>query len=219
MIFARALLGQELILLGAIGLALGLIVTYLRQRMQLSLLRRVWLPTLLWAIFGPLDALVTLVGTWGDPWREANPLVRAWLIWNGWVGQVLYTFLYVLFWAAVILGLEEVRRRVGGVWAFLLGATQLLILYTLAVEHLSGFLSWTPYLQPIWPLILLLDNRAPWLFADSPVGVFVNYALILGAICTALHLAIAPLLRRKGGKASVASQAQELGARRHLRSD
>jgi hypothetical protein len=32
MIFARAILGQELVLIGAIGLTLGLIYTYLRQR-------------------------------------------------------------------------------------------------------------------------------------------------------------------------------------------
>lgn len=212
MIFARPILGQELVLLCDIGLAMGLVYTYLRWRGQLSLLRRVWPPALLWTIFGTLDALVTIVGTWGDPYREANPILRAWLIRDGWVGQLIYTFFWVLLWSAVVVGLEEVYRRVGGVWASLLGATQLLVLYTLAVEHASGFLSWTPYLQPIWPLITSLNARAPWLFANS-LGLFLTYALILGAIFTAAQLAISALLRRMGSQAPVASQAQELVAR------
>lgn len=221
MIFARALVGQELILLGTIGLAIGLVVAHLRQRGQLDLLRRVWLATVLWAIFGTLDALVTMVGTWGAPWREANTMLRAMLSWDGWIGQLIYTFGWVLFWAAVVLGLEELRRRLSGVrlggvrvWVYLLGATQLVILYTLAVEHLSGFLSWTPYLQPIMPLIAWLDARAPWLFANSPMVIFVNYALILGAIFTALQLAITALLRRRSIPAPVpvARQAPERAA-------
>jgi hypothetical protein len=220
MIFARALLGQELILLGAIGLAMGLIYAYLRWRGQLDLLPRVWLPALLWAIFGPLDALVTIVGTWGDPWAEGNPLVRAWLIWDGWVGQVVYTFLYVLFWAVVVVGLEELRGRVGGIrpdgiggfLAYLLGAAQLITLYALAVGHLYGFLSWTPYLQPIWPLITYFEVHVPWLFSDSPIGYLLDWGTALGAICTVLHLGIAALLRRMGVQAPRKSQAQALAA-------
>jgi hypothetical protein len=209
MIFARALWGQELILLGAISLAMALIYLYLRWRGRLGLLRRVWPPALLWAIFGTLDALVSIVGTWGDPWSEANPTVRAWLHWDGWVGQVIYTFLYVLFWAAIVIGLEWPRARLGGVWAHLLGAAQLLILYTLAVEHFFGFLSWTPYIQPIEPLIAMLEARAPWLFSGPPVLSFVlNYGTVLGSLCVALHLAITTLLRRMGGRAHMANQAR-----------
>ena len=47
MMFDRAILGQQLLLIGAIGLALGLTYAYLRARGQLDLLRRVWLPGLL----------------------------------------------------------------------------------------------------------------------------------------------------------------------------
>lgn len=139
MIFARAFLGQELILVGAIMLALELIYIYLRQRNQLDLLRRVWLPALFWAIFGTLDALVTLVGTWGDPSREGNPTTRAFLSWGGWAGLVLGTFLYVLLWALVVIRLETLRGRLGGVWARVLGGAQLLILYALAAGHFSAF--------------------------------------------------------------------------------
>lgn len=76
-----------------------------------------------------------------------------------------------------------------------------------AVGHIFGFLSWTPYLQPIVPLIAWLDARAPWLFTDSPVWFFVNYALILGAIRTVVHLAFVALLRRMKIQAPMASQA------------
>jgi hypothetical protein len=210
MIFSRALLGQELILLGPIGLAMGLIYTYLRWRGQLDLLHRVWLPALLWAIFGPLDALVTIVGTWGAPWAEGNPLLRAFLSWDGWVGQVIYTFVWELFWAAVVSGLEALRRRLGGVWAYLLGAVQLVTLYMLAVGHFFGFLSWTPYLQPILPLIAFFEEHVPWLFSDSPMGFLLNWATALGAICTALHLGIAILVRRMVAQAPVASHGQGL---------
>jgi hypothetical protein len=205
MIFARALLGQELILVGTIALAIGLVITYLRWRGQLDLLRRAWPAALLWAIFGTLDALVTIVGTWGAPWREANPTLRAMLTWDGWVGQLIYTFVWVLFWAAIVIGLEELRRRLGGVWEYPLGAVQLLILYALALGHLYGYLSWTPYIHA--PLLVFLYERAPWLFDGSPLGVFSNLSLILGAVLTALQLAIAALLHSRRGRTPIASPA------------
>ncbi|HEX6817185.1 MAG TPA: hypothetical protein VF120_02335 [Ktedonobacterales bacterium] len=206
-IFEPAILGQELILLGAIGLALGLIYTYLRARAQLDLLRRIWLPALLWAIFGSLDALVTMVGTWGAPWREGNPTTRAFLYWDGWLGLVVGTFLYVLFWAGVIVGLEVLRRRLaraaGGVWASIVGGAQLLTLYALAIGHFFGFLSWTPYF-PFWSQLDYLNAHAQWFFTTSPLGYDLYIGLALGSFCMALHLAIAALLRRTGAFSWVA---------------
>jgi hypothetical protein len=61
------------------------------------------------------------------------------------------------------------------------------------------------------PLIAFLNERAPWLFGVS-LDYFSNYALILGATCTALHLAIAALGRWMGSQAPVASSAQALAA-------
>jgi hypothetical protein len=80
-------------------------------------------------------------------------------------------------WAAVVIGLEELRRRVGGIWAYLLGAVQLLMLYALAIRHHTGNLSWTTYYQS--PLLVSLYAHMPWLFDVSPVGLFSNIALIL----------------------------------------
>lgn len=205
MIFARAILGQELILVGAIGLAIGLVYTYLRLRAQLDLLRRVWLPALLWAIFGTLDALVTMVGTWGKPWNEGNPTTRAFLYWGAWIGLTLGAFLYVLFWAAVIVGMEKLRQRLDGIWVGVLGAAQLLTLYALAVGHFFGFLSWTSYF-PFWPLLDFLYVHDRWFFTTSPLGYDLYIGLVLGALCTTLHLGIARLLRRMGIQAAVASQ-------------
>jgi len=204
MIFERALLGQELILLGTIGLAMGVIYTYLRWRGQLDMLRHVWVPSLLWTITGTLDALVTIVGTWGDPWAEGNPFLRQMLIWDGWIGQLLYTFLWILFWAALVVGLEALRRRVGSFStirkfaAYLLGAVQLLLLYRLGLWHLEGFLSWTPYYQPIAQVVAFFEDHTPWLFSDSLVGYVLDLGTAFGAVCVALHLAVAALLPRLG---------------------
>lgn len=206
MIFARAFLGQEMILVGAIGLAVGLSYTYLRARGQLDLLRWVWLPALLWGVFGTLDTLVTLVGTWGDPTREGNPTTRAFLSWGGWAGLALGAFLYVLFWAAVVIGLEALRGRLGGAWAGVLGGAQLLILYALAVGHFFGFLSWTPYF-PFWRLLDWLYTHDRWFFTTSPLGYDSYIGVALGALLTALHLAIAAMLRVLRAKGSHPAQA------------
>ena len=140
MIFAQAILAPQFVLIGAIGLAVWLVYLYLRRWGQLDLARRVWLPTLLWALFGTLDSLVTMVGTWGDPSREGNPTTRAFLYWGAWLGLTLGAFLYVLFWAAIVVALEALRRRLGGAWASVFGGVQLLILYALAIGHYFGFL-------------------------------------------------------------------------------
>src|SRR5579884_2511793 len=177
--FTPVMLVPELILLGVISLAVGLVYAYLRARAQLDLLRRIWLPVLLWAIFGSLDAMVTMVGTWGAPWQEGNPTTRAFLYWNGWVGLVIGTFLYVLFWAAVVTGLDALRRRFmragagRAAWTSILGGiaggAQLLTLYALAIGHFFGFLSWTPYF-PFWPQLDYLYLHAQWFFTSSPLG-------------------------------------------------
>jgi hypothetical protein len=214
MVFSRAILGQELVLVGVIMLALGLVATYVRARGQLDLARRVWLPVLLWAVFGTLDALVTMVGTWGDPSREGNPTTRAFLCWGGWVGLVLGAFLYVLFWAAAIIGLEALRGRLGGVWGSILGAAQLFILYALAVGHFFGFLSWTPYF-PFWAQLDWLYMHDRWFFTTSPLGYDSYIGVVLGALCTALHLGIAALLRSPRGagiSAPAVRQARERAA-------
>ena len=197
MIFARAILGQELILVSAIGLAMALISLYLRQRGHLDLLRRVWLPALLFALFGTLDALVTIVGTWDAPLREGNPTTRAWLLWGGWVGLVIGTFLYVLFWAAAIVGLETLRQRSGRLWASVLGGVQLLILYALAIGHFWGFLTWTSYYPAWgWNVQSYLSLHAPWLYAISPLGYGIYVGLVLGVIVMTVHLAIAALFAK-----------------------
>jgi hypothetical protein len=198
-IFESAILGPELILLGAIALALGLTYAYLRTRAQLDLLRRVWLPTLLWSTFGSLDALVTMAGTWGAPQQEGNPSTRAFLYLGGWLGLTLKTFLFVLFWAALVIGLEALRRRLGGAWAHALGAAQLLILYALAMGHLYGFLSWTPafFVFHVWRLIDYLYVHARWIFTTSPLGSGLYIGLALGSLCTALHLTLAAILGRR----------------------
>jgi hypothetical protein len=142
--------------------------------------------------------------------------LRRFLLWDGWIGQLIYTFCWVLFWAALVFGLEELRRRVGGVSglvAYLLGAIQLLILYRLALWHFAGFLSWTSYNPQISLFIAFFEERTPWLFSDSFLGYVLDLGTALGAICVALHLAVAAVLHRMGFQASVASRAAPSQAR------
>ncbi|HYM27212.1 MAG TPA: hypothetical protein VET66_03635 [Steroidobacteraceae bacterium] len=209
MIFAREVLGQELVLIGTIALALGVIYGYLRWRGQLDALRRLWPPSLLWVICGTLDALITMVGTANDPTREANSILRGWLVRDGWVGQLIYTFPYILIWAGVVIGLEELRRRVRGAWAFLLGALQLTILYSLALGHLYGFLSWTPSAEAFAPLFAFVQAHAPWLLSDSLIGYFIDVQLVIGLGCVALQLAITALLRWVGARSAAPSSRRD----------
>lgn len=61
-----------------------------------------------------------------------------------------------------------------------------------------GFLSWTPYF-PFWPLLSWLYAHDRWFFTTSPLGYDLYLGVLLGAVCTALHLAfIAPLRVQRG---------------------
>src|SRR6266542_2717402 len=89
MLVLSTLIFPQIILLCSILLAIVLGLLYLRRRGHLQSLQLIWFPLLGFAIFGICDALVTLEGTWQSPWREANPSMRAFLLWGGWWGQCL----------------------------------------------------------------------------------------------------------------------------------
>jgi hypothetical protein len=204
MILSRAILGQQLVLLLTIGLAIGLAIVYLRWRSHLDLLRALWLPATLFAIFGTLDALVTMAGTWNGPWREANPTMRAFLLWAGWWGQCVGSFLWVIGWTLVVDGLESLRQRLGGRGASIARGMQLLALYGLAAGHISGFLSWIflARLPAVAEVFFGLYQRIPWLDAISPFSYPLYLGLSFGGLCTLLHVGILALRRRWRGRLS-----------------
>ncbi|HEV8194257.1 MAG TPA: hypothetical protein VGP82_22635 [Ktedonobacterales bacterium] len=120
---------QRLVLFGVILLAYALAALYLRWRRHgSSLLRLAWVPAVLFAVFAPLDALVTLQGTWNLPWKEAEPTMRALLPWEGWRGVCLGFAAWVLGSAIVVDALESPRLRLNYHGRTLVGWLQL---YTL----------------------------------------------------------------------------------------
>ena len=201
MIFDRQIQGQQIVLLLSILVALTLAVAYLWRRGRLSSLRALAVPLALSVVFGTLDGLVTLRGTYYNPWREGNPTLRAVLLWGGWLGLCLWSVLWVFAWALVLDGLESLRLRLAGSGAkVLLRGAQLYIFYALAMLHLSDVISWIG-----WPTLLnqitiqflgWLANHAPGLFTISPIGDYLYVGLFFGALCTIIHVAGAATARK-----------------------
>lgn len=202
MIFERSILGQQIVLLLSIAAAIGLAYAYLRWRHRLSSLRSLWLPLSLFTLFGTLDALVTVRGTWNAPWREGNPAMRAFLVWGGWIGQCVGSAVWIVGWTLVLDGLESLRLRLAGRWAALVGWLRLWTAYALALGHLNGFASWGAVpgadvaTRGFFVFLDWLWAREPGLFAISPFGYPLYAGLFFGGLCALLHAATAAALRR-----------------------
>lgn len=190
MLFSYALMPQQIVLLSWIVLAIGLSVAYLRWRGHLGLLRRLWLPLAGFAAFGVADALVTLHGTWQAPWREANPSMRAMLLWGGWLGQCLGSALWLMAWALVFGQLEAWRTRAVG-RAAIAGWLQLWLAYALAFGHLNGFVSWAAPHGALGRLFVafyrLWSRAAGWAEPLSPFGYPLYSGLCFGAAAALGH--------------------------------
>lgn len=193
MIIDPQLLGQQGVLLLAILLALALAIAYLWRRGRLSSLRALAVPLAVAVVFGTLDGLVTLSGTYYYPTIEGNPTLRAILLWGGWLGLCLWSVLWVFAWALVLDGLESLRLRLPWSGArVLLGGARLYIAYVLAMLHLSDVISWTgsPALleQVITGFLGWLAVHALGLAMASPIGDYLYVGLVFGALCTILHV-------------------------------
>jgi hypothetical protein len=201
MIFYPHVLGQQIVLLLSILLALTLATAYLWRRGRLSSLRALAVPLALSVVFGTLDGLVTLGGTSFSPWLEGNYTLRAVLQWGGWLALCLWSVLWVFAWALVLDGLESLRLRLAGSGArVLLRGAQLYLFYALAMLHLSDVNSWIG-----WPALLnqitiqflgWLANHAPGLLTISPIGDYLYVGLFFGALGTILHVGGAAAARK-----------------------
>lgn len=189
--FAPDIWFQQLVLLLSIGGAVGAVMAYLRWRKRLASIRPVLLPAGLFALFGTLDALVTLQGTINAPTNEGNPTIRLFLVWGGWVGQCVGTVLWVWGWAWLADRLGVWRSKTRGWPAGLLGWARLWLLYSLALGHLYGYLSWTDRASPIvvlnWELYWFLWRQARFLIHISPFGDILYSAMLMGAPAAGLH--------------------------------
>ncbi len=182
------------ILLLTIGASIGLVVFTLHRLGWLGYARPWLVPIALFAVFGSLDAWVTMSGTWNAPWREGNPSIRAFMEWGGWWGQCIATAVWIAGWSLFVVGLGGLARRLPGRWGTLASTGPLLTLYALALGHLDGLLSWTG--SPAWLAGLFaaferfLGEKAAWLVAASPFGMPLYTGLFFGGLCTVLHLGV-----------------------------
>jgi hypothetical protein len=189
LLFSYPVVVRQVILLLTIGVSIGLVVGYLRWRGRLDYVRPWLIPAALFAVFGSLDAWVTMNGTWNAPWREGNPSIRVFMEWGGWWGQCIATAAWIVGWSLFVDGLGSLGRRLPGRWGTLASYGPLLTLYALALGHLDGLLSWT-------------DSPA-WLVVVSPFGMPLYTGLFLGGICALLHNligGIAAALKRNAGQ-------------------
>jgi hypothetical protein len=180
------------VLLLVILLALGLAAAYLHQRGRLASVRPLVVPLTLVALFGTLDGLVTLSGTYYDPWSEGTPALRAVLMWGGWLGLCLWSMLWVFAWVLLLDGLASLRLRLTASWARdMVGGAQLYIFYTLAVLHASDVVAWirSPALlyRMLSEFFLWLIDHAPGLLAITPVGYELYVGLVVGALAALIH--------------------------------
>jgi hypothetical protein len=207
LLFSHPVVVRQIILLLTIGASVGLVLGYLHWRGRLGYVRPWLIPAALFAVFGSLDAWVTMSGTWNAPWREGNPSIRVFMEWGGWWGQCVATAAWIVGWSLFVVGLGTLGRRLPGRWGTLVSYGPLLTLYALALGHLDGLLSWTD--SPAWLAGLFLAferflrEKAAWLAAVSPFGMPLYTGLFLGGICAVLHCwidGVAGALKRNAGQ-------------------
>jgi len=200
MLFSNTLILQQAVLVGSILFAIILSLIYLRRRNHLHALQAVRVPLLGFAIFGICDALVTLHGTWQAPWREANPSMRAFLVWGGWRGQCLGSVLWIFAWVLVLDGMESWRDRTSKRTAACISWLRLWIVYALALGHLNGFVSWTDRAEPVAALFGLFyrfwSRNVGWLGPLSPFGYPLYSGLCFGGVCALAHALLVRLYER-----------------------
>jgi hypothetical protein len=201
MLFSSTLILQQTVLICSILLAIGLGFGYLHQRGHLQSLRPACVPLIGFAVFGICDALVTLHGTWQAPWREANPSMRAFLIWCGWWGQCLGSVLWIFAWVLVLDGLESWRSRASKRTAERISWLRLWIVYALALGHLNGFVSWVDRSGPVATLFSLFyrfwSRNIGWIGPLSPFGYPLYSGLFFGGACALAHAIIVRLYQRR----------------------
>jgi hypothetical protein len=196
----QGLAGEQIVLVTSLLAAFCLALAYLRWRGHLGLLRALYVPAVLLVAFSIPDALLTLGGVGGSAAREANPYVRAFLVWAGWRGLCLAFATWVLGWTLYLDILETLRERLLGRAASALRLVQLYTLYALALGHLDGLSAWTH--SPVviydasWGLLAALRLHAAWSMPSFPLAYLLYPALTYALACTLLHAALASMAGR-----------------------
>lgn len=188
---AGATPGAQAALVAALTCAFVVAVAYLSWRGHLAPLRTHWMPALLVVAFGVPDALVTLRGTWGNPSREADPLLRVFLAWAGWRGLCAALVIWIFGWTLALDGMEMLRVHLAGRAPRLVSLAQLYTLYALALGHLDGLTSWTHDPAIVYHasshLLTALHQYLPWTMSIFPLAYVLYPCLFFGAVFTLAH--------------------------------
>lgn len=125
------------------------------------------LPISLWIVFGTLDILITVRGTFLDPLREGNPLARFIFSNAGYLGPAIASILWISLWALAVLLLNRKIKEAGLI--------SLVVFYSLAAGHFTAFSTW------YMPFCDLAFNK---IFEELPD--FVR-AFLIGSVISIAH--------------------------------
>ncbi len=126
----------QLVTFFSILIAMGAwVYLFIRGRLGPQL-RSFLIPICLWFVFGTLDILITVKGTYANPLQEADPATRLILLQFGPLGAAVASVLWISLWAGIVYAMNKARP--GRISEFV----SLCAFYCLAAGHFFGFSSW-----------------------------------------------------------------------------
>jgi hypothetical protein len=141
------------------------------KRAPLKTLKPLLLPIALFAICGILDFIVTVNGTYYNPAKESDPIVKPFLLGWGTAGFVFITCLWISFCILSTLFLYEFERRkkISKKKSLFLRSW---FFYGASWYHLLGFLSWQGiFIKPL--------SQIPYAYNILLLGTVLGGALAL----------------------------------------
>jgi hypothetical protein len=150
-------------------------------------LRPYLVPLAIWIVFGTLDIVITVKGTFTDPTREGNPLAQLVFVNIGYLGPVVASVLWIGLWSLIVLAVnKKITKQVAlaSISFPLAQSLSLTVFYSLAVGHIRGFSSW---FMPLCAISEFVYGLLPGILERFIAIVFVGIAL------AALHTAIASI--------------------------
>ncbi|MCX6777573.1 MAG: hypothetical protein NT157_01680 [Candidatus Micrarchaeota archaeon] len=183
------LLSQILTFLAVIATAFFWVWAYLKTGRR-KLLELIWLPVLLWFLFGTLDIVITAKNIYGDPLREGNIAASFLFVNFGFFGPALASLLWISLWATVSLVFDNFSNKLPPLVRNLF---QLTLFYSLFLGHFFGFHSWVSWGLGIESLGMAYQ-RAVYLPLISEL--YLSWALP-GILLAALHLLTLHFIFRK----------------------
>lgn len=164
------------------------------KRKRLHILRILAIPITLFFIFGTLDALITIKGTFLEPLMESNPLAKSFLLIGGWIGFSILTFFWITSFSLLALLIYETSIKFKPPNNKIIESLSLFIFYSLAMGHLFGFSSWVNWFPVIKNIAFgfenLISSNFPFLLEISPFGSLLYLGMLSGAILTYIHIVL-----------------------------